>query len=137
MDVRFDFENVGNSFFGKVYRPVAKVSFLSPKTNLYITTWLIVDTGADFTILPQYLSDDLGISFEHDCVVDETFGVGGRQTLYLLRNRIKVKIGHFERMIPLAFLDSNEVPPLMGRLGFIETFETLFSKKSTVAFGEL
>ncbi|OGK15990.1 hypothetical protein A2690_00865 [Candidatus Roizmanbacteria bacterium RIFCSPHIGHO2_01_FULL_39_12b] len=136
MDVKFPFESVGSCFFGKVYRPIVKVSFLSPKTNLYITTWLIVDSGADFTILPQYLSDDLGISFEHDCVVDETHGVGGRQTLYLLRQRIKVKIGRFERMIPLAFLDSNEVPPLMGRLGFIETFETLFSKKHTVVFKE-
>jgi len=64
MAVRFSFEDVGKSFFGKVYRPIAKVSFQSPKLGIWADTWMIIDTGADFTILPQYLSEDLAISLK-------------------------------------------------------------------------
>lgn len=134
MDVRFPFEAVGKSFFGVVKRPVAKVSFMSPKGNIWIDTWMVVDTGADFTILPQYLSIDLGISLEHDCVKDITAGVGGDQSIYLCKLKIKAKIGKFEREVPLAFFSSNEVPALLGRLGFLETFDTEFLKTHVLLF---
>ena len=134
MDVKFSFEDSGKMFFGQIYRPVAKVSFKSPKQNIWIDTWMVVDTGADFSILPRYLSNDLGISLEHDCIKDTTKGVGGQQVIYLCKSKLKSKIGTLEREIPLAFLDSNEVPPLLGRLGFLETFDTQFLKSHQVVF---
>lgn len=134
MAVSFPFEDLGSSFFGTVYRPVAKVSLQSPKQNIWTTAWMVVDTGADFTILPRYLIQDLGISLENDCVKDTTFGVGGTQGIYLYKYKIKAKIGNLERNIPLAFIDSNEIPALMGRLGFLETFDVEFLKKHQVMF---
>lgn len=134
MAVKFSFKNAGKSFFGMVYRPVIQVSLNSPTQNTWIETWMVVDTGADFTILPRYLSEDLGISLEKDCLKDATFGVGGKETLYLCKDKIKAKLGDYEREIPLAFLDSNEIPALMGRLGFLETFETQFTKSHSVIF---
>ena len=134
MDVKFKFENAGNSFFGTVYRPIAKVSFKSPKNNIWTDAWTIVDTGADFTILPRYLSQDIGISLENDCIKDRTRGVGGEQSIYLYKYKVRAKIGKLERNIPLAFLDSNEVPALLGRLGFLETFDTEFLKSHDVVF---
>lgn len=134
MDVRFPFEDVGTNYFGRIYRPVAKVSFQSPKHRIWIDTWMVVDTGADFTILPRYLSEDLVISLERDCVKDSTMGVGGERAIYLLKSKIKAKIGIAERMMPLAFFDTNEVPALLGRLGFLETFDTEFLKSHTVVF---
>lgn len=136
MAVKFAFEDAGKNFFGRVYRPIAKVSFQSPKNNIWIDTWMVVDTGADFTILPRYLSQDLNISLEHDCVKDVTIGVGGRQVIYLYKRRIKAKVGYLLRDIPLAFLDSNEVPALLGRLGFLETFDTEFLKSHIIVFKE-
>jgi hypothetical protein len=134
MDVRFAFEKVGKNFFGQVYRPVAKVSFKSPKNNIWTDTWMVVDTGADFTILPRYLSEDLNISLERDCDKDVTIGVGGRQVIYLYKHRLKAKIGTLLRDVPLAFLDSNEVPALLGRLGFLETFNIEFLKTHVLVF---
>ncbi|MBI3290551.1 hypothetical protein HYZ78_04100 [Candidatus Microgenomates bacterium] len=136
MDVRFPFENVGKNFFGKVYRPVAKVSLKSLSNNIWSDTWMIVDTGADFTIVPQYFSRDLGISLESDCIKDITVGVGGEQIIYLCKARIRAQIGDAKREIPLAISDSNETPPLLGRLGFLETFDTEFLKKHIVVFKE-
>lgn len=134
MAVKFPFEKIGDSLFGIIYRPIAKVLLQSPSQKTWAETWMIVDTGADFTILPRYLSEDLGVSLEKDCIKDTTFGVGGQQTLYLCKEKIKAKIGSFERQIPLAFLDSNEVPPLMGRLGFLETFDTYLTKTHITIF---
>lgn len=134
MDVKFSFEDAGRSYFGRVFRPIAKVSLQSPKSALWADAWMVVDTGADFTILPRYLSQDLRISLERDCVKDITAGVGGQQTIYLVKSKIKAKMGSLERMIPLAFIDTNEVPALLGRLGFLETFDTEFLKTHFVVF---
>lgn len=134
MNVKFDFEDLGKGSFGKIYRPVAKVLLKSPHKDIWSETWMIVDTGADFTILPRYISKDLSISLENDCIKDETLGVGGSQMVYLCKPKITAQIGKLERKIPLAFFDSNEVPPLLGRLGFLETFDTEFLKTHQVVF---
>lgn len=134
MGVKFAFENAGKSFFGTVHRPIAKVSFKSQKSDVWFSTWMVIDTGADFTILPRYLSEDLEISLEHGCIKDATTGIGGEQAIYLCKKKIRAKIGFYEREVPLAFLDSNEIPALLGRLGFLETFNTKFLKNHFVAF---
>lgn len=134
MDVKFNFEDAGEGRFGHIYRPIAKVTLKSPVTNKSVDIWMVVDTGADYTILPRHFSEKLRISLERDCIKDATFGVGGEQTAYFLKNKIKAKIGQLERDIPLAFIDNNEIPALLGRLGFLETFDTEFLKKHIVVF---
>ncbi len=134
MDVRFPYRYEGKGVFGSIYRPVAKVSLKSPKFNSWTTVWMVVDTGADFTILPKYLALDLGISLKKDCLVDTTKGVGGIQTIYLVKDKLAVKIGKVERNIPIAFFSKNDLPPLLGRLGFLESFDTQFLKSHIVIF---
>lgn len=134
MDIRFPFEDNGNSPFGHIFRPVAKVILQSPVTPNAVAIWMVIDTGADYTIVPRHFAEKLRISLETDCVKDITSGVGGIQTIYFVRSRIKAKLGPIERKIPLAFFDTNEVPALMGRLGFLETFDTTFLKTHTVVF---
>ena len=134
MDVKFDYEFSGNSYFGKIFRPIAKVSFKSCIGSLWSDVWMVIDTGADFSILPRYVSHDLGISLENDCVLDVTAGVGGEQKIYLYKQKIEAKLGKFSRQVPLAFFDSDEVPPLLGRLGFLETFDVSFLKSHHTVF---
>lgn len=134
MDVKFEYEFGGECYFGKVFRPVAKVSFKSLNNSSWSDVWMMVDTGADFSILPRYISENLGISLETDCVLGMTTGVGGEQKIHLCKQKISVKIGKFVKDIPLAFFDSDEVPPLLGRLGFLEKFDTTFFKAHNVVF---
>jgi len=134
MDVKFPFEDGGDGIFGHIRRPIAKVTLKSPHIDKFVDVWMVVDTGADYTILPRHFSEKLRISLERECIKDVTFGVGGHKIIYFCKSRIKAKIRHFERNIPLAFLDSNEVPPLLGRLGFLETFDTEFTKSHFVLF---
>jgi hypothetical protein len=51
-----------------------------------------------------------------------------------LKSKIQAKLGEFKRKVPLAFFDNNEVPALLGRLGFFETFNTKFLKSHVVIF---
>ena len=134
MAVKFPFEDAGKSIFGHIFRPIAKVTLKSPTTDKLIDMWMVVDTGADYTIIPRHFSEKLRISLERDCFKDTTFGVGGEQTIYFYKRKVKAKIGNFEREIPLAFIDSNEVPALLGRAGFLETFDTEFLKSHFVVF---
>lgn len=134
MDIKFPFEDNGTGVFGRIFRPIAKVTFKSPHIDKLVDVWMIVDTGADYTIIPRHFSEKLRISLERECFKDITFGVGGEQAIYFCKKKIKVKIGSFEREVPLAFFDSNEVPALLGRLGFLETFNTEFLKSHFVVF---
>ena len=134
MGIKFDFQYKGSSPLGEIYRPIAKVSIKSPNDKDWTLVWMIVDTGADFSILPNHFSADFGISLDDDCWKDTIKGVGGEQTIFLCKKRFHVKIDNVERYIPIAFFNNDEVPPLMGRLGFIETFDTEFLKNRTVVF---
>lgn len=134
MGVKFQFKKEERCYFGQVFRPVANVSFKTRKSGFWINAWMIIDSGADFSILPKYFSEDLEISLEEDCLKDTTVGVGGEQSIYLLKNKISVKLGNLARNVPIAFFDSDEIPPLLGRLGFLETFNTEFLKSHTVVF---
>lgn len=134
MDIRFPFEDAGENKFGHIWRPIAKVTLKSPSQEKWVNVWMVVDTGADYTIIPRHFSEKLRISLERDCFKDSTFGVGGNQTIYFYKLKVMAKIGRSERKIPLAFFDNNEVPALLGRLGFLETFNTEFLKSHVVIF---
>ncbi len=94
---------------------------------------MVVDTGADYTLLPHFMIADLQINPRLDCQSLETNGVGGSSKVYLLP-KIKAQLGNWKREIPVGFLESDDVPPLLGRHLFLETFNTTFSKKFTVVF---
>ncbi|MEK7141450.1 MAG: retropepsin-like aspartic protease [Patescibacteria group bacterium] len=134
MDIRFPFEDEGRTSFGHIYRPVAKVSLASPTVDIAVDVWMVVDTGADYTIIPRHFARKLRVSLETDCVKDTTVGVGGTQAIFFYKKRITATVGPFKRNIPLAFFDTNEVPALLGRLGFLETFDIEFLKSHIVVF---
>ena len=85
MAVKFPFEDQGKSVFGQILRPIAKVTLKSPSVDKFVDVWMVIDTGADYTILPRHFSEKLRISLENDCFKDTTFGVGGEQTVYFFK----------------------------------------------------
>lgn len=133
MVLKFSFKKEKSSILGTIYRPISRVLFWSTDKNSWVAVRMIVDTGADYTLLPRFMANELGIDLEKDCKIFNTYGVGGGERVYFLP-KIKVKLGEWERNIPVGFLERNEIPPLMGRHLFLETFETLFSLNHTVSF---
>ncbi len=88
MNAVFKFEDIGKSPYGHIYRSVAKITLVSPSTNKMVNIWMIVDTGADYTILPRHFSEKLRISLEHDCFKDTACGIGGNQAIYFYKGKI-------------------------------------------------
>lgn len=133
MGLSFSYEKEKSSLFGDVYRPYAQVFLFSKVKDRWYETWMIVDTGADYTLLPHYFLRALGINAKTDCRLFKTSGIGGEERVYYFPN-LKVKLGEWERDIPVGFLERSNIPPLLGRHQFLETFETRFSRQRVVTF---
>lgn len=77
---------------------------------------MLVDTGADYTLLPRFLAFSLGISLI-------------KETVFFYDKELLVRLGSWEKKIPLGFLDTDFIPPLLGRYHFFETFRTMFDNQ--------
>jgi hypothetical protein len=135
MNLAFPFRKEKSTIFGSIYRPIAQVSFWSQRYKMWEEITVIVDTGADYTLLPNYLADMFGIDLETEAQPFSTQGVGGKEIVYIVPKH-KVLLGKWERTIPVGFLERNTIPPVIGRHMFLETFETHFSKNQAVIFRE-
>ncbi len=130
MSLTFPYKAVPSALFGVVYRPVADVLVRCKGGEEWVSITMIVDTGADYTLLPKRYAALLDIDLDADCTKHATHGVGGSETVYLCRD-VAVKLGRWERYIPLAFLDRDDVPPLLGRQDFFQTFKVTFHRHET------
>lgn len=127
----FPFAFIGNTKLGKVYRPYAIISVYSNTRKKWRSLEVIIDSGADYTLLPNKYAEILGIDLLKDCDVETTLGVGGAETVYQYKN-LRVKIGNLELKIPAGFLERNDIPPLLGRLDCLETFRLVFEKQQSL-----
>ena len=129
--ISFPFQCEDSPLFRKIYRPVAKVEFWSFNRELWETIPVIVDSGADYTLLPRYLSRYLGIDPKRDCTVYPTSGIGGTERVFLFR-KMPIRIAQWQSKIPVGFLNHDDVPPLLGRQDCLEKFGVVFHKRRTL-----
>lgn len=129
--ISFPFEEEHSPLFGRIRRPKAQILLKHTKLQVWRYVNMVVDTGADYTLLPKFLSEDLGINLIKDCRVVRSLGIGGKERIYLYKSKVKVKIGVYERNISVGFLNNNFIPPLLGRKDFFETFRVVFEKFTT------
>ena len=131
--VNFPFKKEESKLFGSIYTPIIKVKLWSDLSNSWLEVEMVIDTGADYTILPGFIAYELGIDMFKDCRILKMQGVGGVEKVYFHDN-VKVMVGPHERNIPVGFMDTDTIPPLMGRHQFIETFQTEFMKNKEIIF---
>lgn len=127
MKVSFPYKVETSQIFGLIRRPVTPVSFWSPNRNRWIVYTMIVDTGADYSLLPYSAIEDLKLDLEKDASTLKTFGIGGSETVYLIKG-CKIKIGEFELTVPVGFLARDDIPPLLGRQDCLDKFGVLFAR---------
>lgn len=135
MPVKFSFRKIPSEVFRFIYRPYADVYLQKKDKSGWRLATMVIDTGADYTILPNTYAGSLGIDLAKDCIPQTTHGVGGTETVYIYKGLV-VKLGSYTRKIPVGFLDRPDIPPLLGRHDFFETFKVVF-KRHKVSFTEL
>lgn len=131
MKTSFPYEAKPSAIFKIVKRPIAFVDVWSNRFQRFITYSFIVDTGADYTLFPKVVAQDLGVDFIKDCHRYESKGIGGRERVFLLRKKLLVMLGKTKRQIPVGFLQHDDIPPLLGRQECLDTFDVLFSNFTT------
>lgn len=122
----------GSGYLGKIYRPYLQVLITSSRIDEWIPIEVVVDTGADYTLLPKRDAELLHINLESDCSVESTRGVGGIEGVYLCRNKVRIKINNWEKVIPVGFLAKDEVPALLGRLDCLEAIRLVMENRTTI-----
>jgi hypothetical protein len=126
---KFPFKKIGKEYLGTIWRPYATVSIKAKNTD-WIPVEMLVDSGADYTLLPRKYAELLGIDFSK-CTPKTTLGIGGSETVYFYKS-IMVRLGSWQKEIPVGFLARNDIPPLLGRLEFIEVLEVTFKDFKTI-----
>jgi len=132
LKIKIPFTYIGKTKLGKIYRPYIKIEFSSSKIDEWIPVEAVLDTGADYTLLPRRYAQLLGIDVMQDCIPETTLGVGGSETIYLLKRDVKLKIGSWEKNIPLGFLERDDIPGLLGRLECLEALEITLKDLQTL-----
>lgn len=127
--VPFNFK--GEGYLGKIYRPYIQVLVTSKKIDEWIPVEMVVDTGADYTLLPKKYAQLLEVNLDMECKMEKTQGVGGQEEVYLCKRLIKIKISNFEKLIPVGFLNRDNIPPLLGRLHALEILKLVMKNKVT------
>ena len=124
----FQYETKKSSVFNIIKRPMAEVDFWSADKKIWLKYNMIVDTGADYTILPMKSASDLGIDVEKECNQYLTRGVGGTEKVYFLTKKMKIKIDQLALRIPIGFLERDDIPPLLGRHKCLNALDVNFAK---------
>ena len=79
---KFPFKKIGKEYLGAIWRPYATVSIKAKNTD-WILVQMLVDSGADYTLLPRKYAELLGIDFSK-CVPKTTLGIGvPRQYIFI------------------------------------------------------
>jgi len=127
----FPFTFIGKTKLGKIYRPYAIISAYSKARKKWQPLEMIIDTGADYSLFPKRYAAILGISLIQECETETTLGVGGSETVYQYR-KLPIMIGKWQKNIPVGFLEREDIPPLLGRLGCLEIFRLVFEGKESL-----
>ncbi|MFQ5873064.1 MAG: aspartyl protease family protein [Dehalococcoidia bacterium] len=127
MVIKFEYEEKRSDLFGKTYRPVANAKVQNAETGDWKPVEMLVDSGADYTLFPFWYSVPFGIDLARDCTKGLTSGVGGDAAVYLYQGDLSVRVGPWERKVPVGFLDRADIPPLLGRQAFLDTFTVVLS----------
>src|SRR3989344_465738 len=98
----FPFTFVDKTPLGKIYRPYAVLQVFSGKTNYWESLRMVIDTGADYTLLPNKYAKILEVDLQKDCIPEITLGVGGVETVYHHKG-LKFKLNEFEFEAPVGF----------------------------------
>ncbi len=132
MVIVFDYQKEYSPVLGTVYRPVAVVRLIV--NEIRIRERFYVDSGADLTLIPLSLGVLLGFEVGKNKIV-EMGGVGGGKIPTILKS-VKMQISRYEFDAKVGWALIEEVPPLLGRMGFFDNFRVSFDKREKVVVCE-
>jgi hypothetical protein len=117
-----------SKILGKIKRPLIDIEIFSQlANNWFVIENILVDTGADVSVLPF----SQGAMFIENIESGEKTDVSGivpyaRLIVYL--HRLKMRVNGKEFEAPVLIAESDDVPPILGRVEAIDQFIAEFDK---------
>jgi len=112
---------------GVIYRPVIEI-LLESQGKEWIPVECYVDSGADVSLFPRYIGEDLLGLMVEEGVSSQPMGIAG-QTVNAWIHKVSVKLGEERFESRIAFAETNLVPSLIGRTDFFDRFTVVFDHK--------
>lgn len=72
-------------------KPALPVQLINPANGFEFSTWALIDTGADATVIPAYIANQLYHDITHkDVITDRFWGMGGTSMVYYHTFRLNI-----------------------------------------------
>lgn len=124
----FPYKEKESGIFGKTKRPLIDLYIFSETNkNWLFLAEVLADTGADISILPRTIGESLVKNVKTGRYLEIRGITPGAYTEVFVHN-LTCKIGGFEFKAPFAISDSDDVPPILGRVKGLDLFEATFYK---------
>jgi hypothetical protein len=124
----FNYKEKESGIFGKILRPLIDLEIYSELEKDWIKIEdVLADTGADISILPR----DTGELLIKDITrgeLQEIKGIVPFARLVVYIHNLKFRINSIEFDLPVAIADSNDTPPILGRIKGLDLFDANFKK---------
>lgn len=124
MSIEFPLSDV-NTKFGVIPTPLLTI-FVLTKFG-YQSYQFLFDTGADFTMLPRYMAEDIGVNLQ-TLPQTRSYGIGDKGIKVYMSN-IKIKIATEELKIRCLFSEKDTTPFLLGRMDVFSRFNISFDNR--------
>lgn len=126
--IRYRYRKKHSKIFGTVLRPLVDIEVWSKTNNDWeIIDNVLADTGADISILPRFLAEPLVKDITTGQYI-EIKGVVPSTVLIAFIHPAKIRVNKREFETKVAFADSNDVPPILGRYKGLDLFEVTYDK---------
>ena len=121
MSIVFPLSDV-NTKFGTIPTPLLTISVLTKFG--YQSYQFLFDTGADFTMLPRYMAEDIGVNTKTLPQI-RSYGIEDRG-INVFIGKIKVKFASEELTVRCLFSEKDTTPFLLGRIDIFTHFNIAF-----------
>ncbi|PIV39923.1 MAG: hypothetical protein COS29_00030 [Candidatus Omnitrophica bacterium CG02_land_8_20_14_3_00__42_8] len=112
-----------NTTLGRL--PDVKIPVLLKSKFGYQPSRFLLDTGADFSMLPAHIAEWLGIDLA-SCPKNRSSGIEGGKGVAVWLAKIQVKICRYELEIRCLFSENPACPYILGRADIFTHFNILF-----------
>ncbi len=132
--MRFQYTEKESRLFGKILAPFIYIEAFSKHGLWCGIDKVLVDTGADITLLPR----DVGEILVDDITTGEQAlikGLGPNE-LKVFVHTLKLRVAGKEFETKVAIADSDEVPAVLGRFEALDLFRAGFIKGEHLALEE-
>lgn len=121
--IGFSYTQHASDIYRIVHRPESRVAIRSTRGS-WLSHAMIVDSGADFSVLPKSVGEFLGMRKTATDRLHHVGAVGG--AIWVVMRRVSMRIGPHEFTADAGWASTDAVPALLGRADVFDRFDVVF-----------